>query len=90
MGKNKFPRDGLGGNGTVSMPKTIIQLGSKCAGCVIAVAVPKAGKCNSHEADIHSPSDSSIDLNSIGKWSEYSLPSIYSSAKSIKCRQCGE
>lgn len=38
---------------------------------------------------LSSPSDSSIDGKPIGNWPDYSLPSIYSCATSIKCYQHG-
>lgn len=38
---------------------------------------------------LSSPSDSSIDGKPIGNWPDYSLPSIYSCAMSIKCYQHG-
>lgn len=71
------------------MVETIIELVNENGGCVITVSVLQAWKCNSHETGICSPSDSSIDLKCIGNWPDYSLPSIYSSAKSIKCCQRG-
>lgn len=71
------------------MTETITQLVNENGGDMKAVAVLWVWKHHINEIGPHSPSDSSIDLNIIENRPEYLVPSIYSSAKSIKCFQCG-